>query len=496
MAAIWRWIRRIVFAIAFLIVGLVVGGALSARLSQPDLKPWHRVHLDDVTAAVANRQFTFEQYLAREDQLFAQVRALESSIAEDDRTPVNRYYQGSLTNVSRAERDWNRSYETRPDGPVRGGALLLHGLTDSPYSMRAVAKVLADQGIYSLAMRMPGHGTIPSGLVTAQWEDWLAAVRVGARHVRSRIPADTPFLVVGYSNGGALALKYTLETVEHNDDPTPAKVILLSPMIGVTPAARLARWIGMLGFVPFFEKANWIDVVPEYNPFKYNSFAANAGFQTSRITRTIQADLDRAQASGRMAKLPPIQTFQSIVDSTISAPAVFFSLYERLPANGSELVLFDVNHLSGIDVFVQASDRAIGERFLGATARPYRRVLVTNVSSATRDAEARTIEPGQTVVSHTSLGLAWPFDVYSLTHVAVPFTVDDPLYGIDAPQSANGLLALGRLSPRGEKGVLTVGSDVLMRLSSNPFFPFVAERIGQWLHVDADATSSAAASRP
>jgi len=463
------------------VLGLVLGGAVNARLSQPDLKPWHRLRLDDITASVADRQFKFEQYLAREDQLFAQVRALESSIAAEDRTPVNRYYTGSLTNVSRADRDWNRSYETEAQGPLRGGALLLHGLTDSPYSMRAVAKVLAEHGIYSLAMRMPGHGTIPSGLVTAQWEDWLAAVRVGARHVRSRIPADAPFIVVGYSNGGALALKYTLETVEHQDDPIPAKVILLSPMIGVTPAARLARWIGMLGFIPYFEKANWIDVVPEYNPFKYNSFAANAGFQTSRITRTIQADLDRAQAAGRLAKLPPIQTFQSIVDSTISAPAVFYSLYERLPSNGSELVLFDVNHLSGIDVFVQPSDQAIGERFLTASTRPYRRVLVTNVSAATRDAEARVVEAGQTAVSHASLGLAWPADVYSLTHVAVPFKVDDPLYGIDAPPAPNGLLALGRLSPRGEKGVLTIGSDVLMRLSSNPFFPFVAERIGQWL---------------
>jgi len=106
---LWRWLRRLVFAVVFLVLGLVLGGAVNARLSQPDLKPWHRVRLDDITASVADRQFTFEQYLAREDQLFAQVRALESSIAAEDRTPVNRYYTGSLTNVSRADRDWNRS---------------------------------------------------------------------------------------------------------------------------------------------------------------------------------------------------------------------------------------------------------------------------------------------------------------------------------------------------------------------------------------------------
>ena len=50
---------------------------------------------------------------------------------------------------------------------------------------------------------------------------------------------------------------------------------VVSPMIGVTPAARLASIISLLG--PLVPKARWIDIVPEYNPFKYNSFPANAG---------------------------------------------------------------------------------------------------------------------------------------------------------------------------------------------------------------------------
>ena len=78
-------------------------------------------------------------------------------------------------------------------------------------------------------------------------------------------------------------------------------------------------------------------------------------------------------------------------------------------------------------------------------------------------------------------GLSWPQEVFSLTHVALPFAPDDPLYGIDGAGAIAGLLPIGRLSPRGERAVLTVGTDTLMRLSSNPFFPFVAERIGQWL---------------
>ena len=68
-----------------------------------------------------------------------------------------------------------------------GGALLIHGLTDSPYTMRAVGETLKASGYYGLALRMPGHGTVPAALTTAVWEDWLAAVRVGVCHVLERI---------------------------------------------------------------------------------------------------------------------------------------------------------------------------------------------------------------------------------------------------------------------------------------------------------------------
>jgi alpha-beta hydrolase superfamily lysophospholipase len=477
---LWRWARRALYAVILVLLTLVVGGALDARRRLPELDPWHRIRLDDLNAATLNDTFTLPQYLAHEEQLFAAVRGLEATIDPALRTPVNRYNAGSLSHPSSAGRDWNRSYETEPE-TIRGGALLIHGLTDSPYSMRSVADVLRAQGIYSLALRMPGHGTVPSGLVTATWNDWLAAVRMGARHVRSKLPEGAPLMLVGYSNGGALSLKYTFDAIEGNGDPVPSKLILLSPMIGVSPAAGLAWWISLLGTVPYFEKANWLDVLPEYNPFKYNSFAANAGFQSGGMTRAVRDAIARVEANGRLDKVPPILTFQSIVDATVSTPAIVHTLYDRLPANGSELVLFDVNHMSGIAVFMQPSDRTLIRDLLERAPRRYRRVVVTNNTTNTRDVEVKTVEPGTTTVAGRPLGLAWPPQIFSLTHVALPFPPDDPLYGIDGAGERAGLLPIGRLSPRGERAVLTVGTDTLMRLSSNPFYPFLAERIRDWL---------------
>jgi alpha-beta hydrolase superfamily lysophospholipase len=483
VSSLWRWGRRVVYAVGLILITLIVGGGYDARRRHPDLKAWHRIALDEMTASTLDEQFTFPQYQAQEERLFAEVRALERTNGPADRTPVNRYHPGSRSHPSSAGRDWNRSFETTPP-TIRGGALLIHGLTDSPYSMRKVAEVLHDNGIYSLALRMPGHGTIPSGLITATAADWLAAVRMGVRHVRSKIPEEAPFVLVGYSNGGALALKYTLDVIDGQSGARPSKLVLLSPMVGVTPAAGLAWWISRLGVVPYFEKANWLDVFPEYNPFKYNSFAANAGFQTASLTRTIGNDLARLAANDRLAAIPPILTFQSIVDATVSAPAVVNTLYDQLPANGSELVLFDVNHVSGIAVFMQPSDRSLVASLLERTPRRYRRVVVTNISADTGDVEARTAEPGSLTVAHRALGMTWPREVFSLTHVSLPFAPDDPLYGFESSNELGGLLSLGRLSPRGERGVLTVGTDTLMRLSSNPFFSFIAERIGEWVGKD------------
>ena len=480
MKRIGRWLWRAVVTVALILATIVVGAACDARRRLADLKPWHRVVLEDVRAQEMAEPFTFAQYQAREQTLFADVRRFESTIATADRTPVNRYNAGSLSHPLSAGRDWNQSYETRP-ATIAGGALLVHGLTDSPYSMRAIAGVLSDSGIYSLALRMPGHGTLPSGLTRATYEDWIAAVRMGVRHVKSKIPEGAPIILVGYSNGGALVTRYALEAIVSDDLPQPSKLILISPMIGVSPAAILARLISRLGVVPYFEKANWLDVYPEYNPFKYVSFPANAGFQSARVTSAVQEGLDRAAAAGRLGRMPPILTFQSIVDATVSTPAVVHTLYDRIPANGSELVLFDVNHFAGVDPFMRASERSLVGQLFDATARPYRRVLVTNAAPDTRNVMAEIIAPNAQSTSRVPLGLAWPPQVFSLTHVALPFPPDDPLYGIEGPGLEAGLIPLGRLSPRGEKDVLAISSESLMRLTSNPFFAVMAERIRLWL---------------
>jgi alpha-beta hydrolase superfamily lysophospholipase len=320
---------------------------------------------------------------------------------------------------------------------------------------------------------MQGHGTVPGGLVSPDWEDWLAAVKLGARHVRSRIGEGRPLVLVGYSNGGALLTKYALDSVEDGSLPKPSRVVLVSPMIGVSPLARLARFISMLG--PVVEKARWLDIYPEYNPFKYTSFPANAGLQTFRLTRAMREQITRLGDAGRLRELPPVLAFQSVVDTTVSTPAVVYDLFDRLPeSRGHELVLFDINRQAVIDAMTRPG--AVLPRLLGDGPRLYAVTLVTNTNAGTTEVSAMTASPGASALASEPLPYTWPSEIFSLSHVALPFPPDDPVYGGFPPEGTE-TVRLGRLTPRGEKDVLIVPLDSLMRVTWNPFFGYLADRL-------------------
>jgi len=480
-----RWAVWLTWSALLIFATIVIGGAVSARRRLPDLQPWHRIVPRDLRAADVTARSTLNDYLAIEDAAFRTIHdRIEQQLDAGARVPANRYNPEGMSHPSRLGTDWNRTQVLAPPAEPVGGALLVHGLTDSPYSMRTIGEDLRGRGYYVVALRVPGHGTVPAGLTDVTWEDWLAAVRLGARQVRTTIGDNKPLLLVGYSNGGALVLKYAFDALEGSGDPPVSRIVLLSPMIGVQPFAWLTRLISMLGPLPAFEKARWLDVYPEYNPFKYNSFPANAGLQTWRLTTTLQRQIQRAAGAGLASRLPPVLTFHSLVDATVSTPAVVHALYDVIADERSELVLFDINRASGLVPFIQQADATLLSRLTDASPRKYKRTLITNRDPASLDVAERSIAPGATNIETRPLGLAWPRDVFSLSHVAIPFPLSDPIYGRDEMDNPAPIIRLGLLSPRGERAVFAVPSDTLMRLTCNPFFSYLDDRLVAWLPVE------------
>jgi len=272
------------------------------------------------------------------------VRAeVTQKLPPEDRIPVNRYFEGSPIYPGQFSQDWNRSYVLEPDGPPRGAVVFLHGLTDSPYSLRHIARRYREHGFVAVAIRLPGHGTVPAGLTDIEWEDWMAATRLAVREAHRRAGPNLPLHLVGFSNGGALAMMYALDALDNNQLTRPERIVLISPMVGVTAFARFAGLAGLPAIFPAFAKAAWLSVLPEFNPFKYNSFPINGARQSHLLTAALQQKIASHASDNRLADLPPILTFQSVMDFTVSTRAIVSALYAHLPANGSELVLFDVN---------------------------------------------------------------------------------------------------------------------------------------------------------
>jgi hypothetical protein len=103
--------------------------------------------------------------------------------------------------------------------------------------------------------------------------------------------------------------------------------------------------------VPGLEKAAWLDVMPEYDPYKYNSFPVNAANQIYRLTHALEAGLATAQKRGTLDRMPTVTAFQSLIDSTVTAADLGTRLFKRLSAQRHELVVLDVNR---IDAAVRA----------------------------------------------------------------------------------------------------------------------------------------------
>ena len=78
------------------------------------------------------------------------------------------------------------------------------------------------------------------------------------------------------------------------------------------------------------------------------------------------------------------------------------------------------------------------------------------------------------------MDIAYPRCVYSLSHIALPFPVSDPVYGLAPDESESFGVRLGTLVLHGERGALEVSLDQLTRLGSNPFYPYLEQRIMQW----------------
>src|SRR6185312_3542915 len=101
------------------------------------------------------------------------------------------------------------------------------------------------------------------------------------------------------------------------------------------------------------------------------------------------------------------------------------------------------------------------DSLLPPAPRNYRTAILTNEDSGGPMHEIAT-SAGESSSTRRDLSLVYPPDVYSLSHVALPFPVTDGLYGTQPDANDDFGVQLGTVAVRGERAVLIVSPDALM----------------------------------
>jgi alpha-beta hydrolase superfamily lysophospholipase len=468
-----KWIASM-FAVLLLTIYFV--RAFDLR-SLPALGPEHRIEFEYEFEASQEDQVDWSAYLEIENELAIE---LEDKIHSDGRPDslVDRFSANSLTFPDNYPQNWNYSFEIVAPA-ARGVAVLLHGLTDSPYSMRSTAEILVDAGFSVVVPRMPGHGFAVGGLLQARWRDWVAVVRIAVRHAVKMPGGDQQLLLVGYSNGGLLAVDYALYCNDVDDLPCPDGLVMMSPAIAVTALAAVTNLHAAISWMDYFEKSRWQTILPEIDPFKFTSFPMQSAWEIYKLSRRTHKRLEDA---GKVAKLPPILTFQSLVDSTVSASAIVTVLYDRLPANGSQLVVYDVNRSSTVLHVMKEPPGDPANYFESTAPLKFGVTILRNRHGDGPEIDSYSLAAGDREPHIEATDLVWPGGIYSLSHIAVPFPVDDPVYGDGSGFSDDDPgFSFGALAPRGEMGVLSLTPAYFLRTRYNPFFEFQESYLLEWL---------------
>jgi hypothetical protein len=477
-------------ALLFLACGLTgavltaIAGFIWLGISgKPELKPWHTAMLtEEFTAADGQQIRTLADYSKLEDRLFDQLdREVYQRIGPQDRLALNRYFHGSRADPAALPANANRTLVLEATAP-RAGVVLVHGLTDSPYMFRALAQRLHERGCSVVTLRLPGHGTAPVALTTIDWRDWAAAVRMAARDLRQRLPQEAPLYLVGFSTGAALSVEYSLARLEGEDLPPVDGLVLLSPAIGVDPLAWLAIWQARFSGLPGLGKMAWLDLIPEYDPYKYNSFPVMAGHQIYTLTQVIAERIARLSADGGVRGFPRTLVFQSVADSTVSPLAVVHVFLGRLAPEGHELVVFDINRRAQATPLLRAGARLPAEKLLQGDPLPFGVTLITNETPFSPNLVALHRPAQQSLYETQTTDLAWPTGIFSLSHVALPIAPSDPIYGAERPANSQ-VVYLGRTELLGEQGLMALPANTLIRLRFNPFFADEQRRIEEFLSV-------------
>ena len=213
-------------------------------------------------------------------------------------------------------------------GPT--GALLVHGFTGCPASLRPMGEWLAGHGISVMGPRLPGHGTSWEDLEGTTWTDWEREAEGAMQDLAGRC---SPIVVVGLSMGGAMALHLG---AKHPD--------VLRGVVTINADVRRPE-LALAGLLRIFTRTTkgvGNDIKrPGQDEIVYDRVPLKAAAQLGKLYRTVQKELPSMRL--------PLLVFSSREDHLVK-PSNSKLVMERAGSVEKEMVpLANSYHVATLD---------------------------------------------------------------------------------------------------------------------------------------------------
>ena len=207
-------------------------------------------------------------------------------------------------------------------GEPLGIAILVHGLSDTAFAMRDLAKALAQRCYRTRTLLLPGHGTVPGDLLAVRHADWFDSVSVAVNQAATE---NDNVIVIGFSLGAVVGMSVAL------DNAMP-----INALISISPAFHLSSW-RLARWAPVLHRLRpWIDRELPDDRFRYEAMPTRGVAETVKAIRSMR---------GRLADQPsgleiPWMLVQSLDDAVIEPIDNLNMFLENAVNSQSRAVLF------------------------------------------------------------------------------------------------------------------------------------------------------------
>lgn len=201
--------------------------------------------------------------------------------------------------------------------------VLFHGLSDSPFFFRSIAKPIYEQGHTVVVGLLPGHGKLDADAdmedpeLADRWQQHVSQVMALAAKLDSKV------YIGGFSTGGALATQYVLANPQAIDG-----LMLFSGALALDESVESMAKIWGMGFITRWMDGDYETMGP--NPYKYPNVAAHSALMLTDVIFAIREQIEQGNKPNT-----PMFVAHSMADTTTPWRGVEALLGEN---NGPETV--------------------------------------------------------------------------------------------------------------------------------------------------------------